>query len=139
MRRARFGVGDLVTHNATGDEIFVVEHCSEPLDDNIEPVYQCSSVSRYELGWHGYPQDALTRAVGVPQDRKPNAIKRASMILGRVLKAAEDGGMRHRRAEQLHEEFCDHWLQNGGPEKMTLLSDTLNQIEELLRKTRSGS
>ena len=47
--------------------------------------------------------------------------------------------MRHRRAEQLHEEFCDHWLQNDDPEKMEALSKTLEDIEELLRKTRNST
>src|SRR4051812_39637045 len=108
MPRKRFGVGDLVTHEDAGEEFFVIEKWFEPVDPKVEPLYQCSFTRRYNFGWHGYTEGALTKAENVPETKRPDAIKRAAMVLYRLLEAAQEGGMRHRRAEQLHEEFCDH-------------------------------
>ena len=139
MRHKRFAIGDLVTHKESGGQLFVVEGWFVPVDENIEPLYQCSLVDRYEFGWHGYAESLLSKAEDVSEDRKPDAIKRAALVLYRLLEAAEEGGMRHKRSEQLFEEFCDHWLQNSDAEKMSLLSNTLDHIEELLRNTRTSA
>ena len=139
MSQARFGLGDLVTHREGGGPIFVIEGWLEPVDPNDLPLYQCSQTNHYEFGWHNYIGADLKEAHDVPEERKPDAIKRASMVLNRLLELTQEGGMRHKRAEQLHEEFCDHWLQNDDPQKMDILSNTLDHLEELLQKTRNGS
>jgi thiaminase len=47
--------------------------------------------------------------------------------------------MREKRAGQLYEEFCDHWSQNNNPEKMEVLTKTLEHIGEVSRKTRNNT
>ncbi|MGE3702686.1 MAG: hypothetical protein AB7G08_28555, partial [Hyphomicrobiaceae bacterium] len=127
----KFKVGDFVSHSESDGLLFVVEGWFLADDPNIEPLYQCSIVDRYEFGWHGYAESLLTKAGDVAEDRKPNAIKRATMVLNRLLESAQVGGMRLRRAEQLFEEFCDHWLQNDDPEKTDALSNTLDVVVKM--------
>jgi hypothetical protein len=138
MAHTRFAVGDLVDHKDAGDSVFVVESWLEPADGDRAPLYQCSLSRSCEFAWHNYIGSDLRKAETVSDEQRPDTIKRAAMILNRLLESTQDGGMRQKRAEQLFEEFCDHWLHNDDPDKMDLLSHALDHIEELLRNTKGS-
>ena len=124
----KFQVGDLVRHKQTKELVFVVEFELLSADGDEKPsLYRCSQPIHIGYERQTYHENDLVPAGEVGEIDRPSALKWSTIALHEMLEFAKYGGMREKRAGELHEEFVDHW---------NAVSDASDAMRELMGRIK---